>query len=166
MNTSEIKNRTVYVLCRTDKSEDGSDLYIGSTSRSLKERLRCHKKGAERLKYRNIRLYKRMNDSENWKIIPLVTFACGQKTIFEFERDWIQIFKTDLNMIFPVTDREKYGTECHKNNRDAILKRQAGYRKANRDAISRKDAEYRKITSRLRNTIATCVIFHLDIERI
>ena len=81
MSADEIKNRTVYVLCRKDKPEDGTDLYIGSTSQPLKERLRCHKKDAQRLKNGNIRLYKRMNENglENWKIIPLLTFACDKK---------------------------------------------------------------------------------------
>ena len=146
MSADEIKNRTVYVLCRTDKPEDGTDLYIGSTSQPLKERLRCHKKDAQRLKNGNIRLYKRMNENglENWKIIPLLTFACDKKTIFEFERDWIQILKTDLNMILPVTDRKKYKAEYRKNNKDAIRKRDAEHYGAKRDAILRQCTEYRK----------------------
>ena len=113
MNASEIKNRIVYVLCRTDKPEDGTDLYIGTTSQPLKERLRSHRKNARKFKMlgkEGNKLFSRMNDIGvwNWNIIPLVMFACDQKIIFEFERDWIQILKTDLNMIFPVTDRKKY----------------------------------------------------------
>ena len=50
MSADEIKNRIVYVLCRTDKPEDGSDIYIGSTSQPLKERLRCHRKNARNFK--------------------------------------------------------------------------------------------------------------------
>ena len=106
MNASEIKNRTVYVLCRTDKPEDGTDIYIGSTSWPLKERMWEHRYSAKKFKRRgrseNNRLYKRMVDVGiyNWRLIPLVTFACNQKTIFEFERDWIQVLRTDLNMVF------------------------------------------------------------------
>ena len=80
----------------------------------------------------------------NWNIIPLVTFACNQITIFEFERDWIQILKTDLNMIFPVTDRKKYEAEYRKNNKDIIRKRCAGHYEANKDAILRQCTKYRK----------------------
>ena len=50
MSADEIKNRTVYVLFRTDKPEDGSDIYIGSTSQPLKERLCEHKKKARKFK--------------------------------------------------------------------------------------------------------------------
>ena len=147
MSADEIKNRTVYMLCRTDKPGDGTDIYyIGSSSHPLKERLRCHKKDAQRPRNENNRLYVRMLriGLKNWKIILLVTFSCDQKTIFEFERDWIQILRADLNMIFPITDRKKYKADYHQNNRDAILKRQAGYRMANRDILLKKDKEYRK----------------------
>ena len=142
----EIKNRTVYVLCRTDKPEDGTDLYIGSTSRPLKERLWDHKKKARKFKmlgYReNNKLFTRLNDVglSNWKIIPLVTFACDQKSIFEFEQDWIKILKTDLNTFFPVTDWKEYDAEYRKNNKDIIRK----YYIANRDSILRQCTEYRK----------------------
>ena len=43
MSANEIKNRTVYMLCRTDKTEDdGTDIYVGSTSKSLEKRLCEH----------------------------------------------------------------------------------------------------------------------------
>ena len=39
-----IKNRTVYMLCRKDKSEDdGLDFYVGSTSQTLEQRLSGHR---------------------------------------------------------------------------------------------------------------------------
>ena len=149
MSADEIKNRTVYVLCRKDKPEDGTDLYIGSTSQPLKERLRCHRENARKFKMlgkEGNKLFSRMNDVRlwNWNIIPLVTFACDQKTIFEFERDWIQILRTDLNMVLPITDRKKYKAEYRKNNKDVIRKRNAEHYEANRDAILRQRTEYRK----------------------
>ena len=67
-----------------------------------------------------------------------------QKTIFKFERDWIQILKTDLNMIFPVTDRKKYEAEYRKNNKDIIWKRGAEHYEANKNNILRQQSEYRK----------------------
>ena len=64
--SDEIKNRTVYMLCRKDKPEDGTDLYIGSTSRPLKERLWDHKKKARKFKMlgysEDNKLFTRMND--------------------------------------------------------------------------------------------------------
>ena len=38
MSADKIKNRTVYMLCRTDKPDDGTDIYIGSTSVPLGRR--------------------------------------------------------------------------------------------------------------------------------
>ena len=61
--SDEIKDRIVYMLCRKDKKEDdGLDLYIGSTSRPLKERLREHKKNTRCLGKENYRLYIRMRE--------------------------------------------------------------------------------------------------------
>ena len=87
-------------------------------------------------------------------MIPLLTFACDQKTIFEYERDWIQILNADLNMISPVTDRKKYKAEYRKNNKDVIRKRGAEHYVANRGAILRKQAEYRK--NNVQNKVHHC----------
>ena len=55
----EIKNRTVYMLCKKDKSEDdGLDVYVGSTSQTLEQRLSGHRKDAQKLRNENNRLYK------------------------------------------------------------------------------------------------------------
>ena len=52
----------------------------------------------------------------NWKIIPLLTFACDQKTIFEFEREWVLATGASLNKYPPVTDN-KYKAGWHTNNK-------------------------------------------------
>ena len=172
MNASEIKNRTVYVLCRTDKPEDGTDFYIDSTSRPLKERLWEHRYSAKNFMKRgfseNNKLFTRMSDVgiRNWQLIPLVTFACDQKNIFECERDWIQILRTDLNMIFPVTDRKKYEIEYRKNNKDIIRKRKAEHYEANKDIILRKEAEYRKNNVVVRNIIVRYANVRVSLKKI
>ena len=94
MNASEIKNWTVDVLCRKDKPEDGTDLYIGSTSRFLKERLWEHQKKVRKFKMLgysvNNKLFSRMSDVgiRNWNIIPLVKFSCHKKKPFS-SANWI-----------------------------------------------------------------------------
>ena len=111
------------MLCRKDKTgDDGTDLYIGSTSQPLEERLRCHKKDAQRSRNVNNRLYKRMGQIglQNWKIIPLVTFVCVQKTIFGFEKQWIDLIGADLNVRSPITDRKKYNAGYYLGNKKAI----------------------------------------------
>ena len=102
---NDIKPRTVYLMRRTDKEEDdGKDLYIGSTSQTLKKRLQDHTHNA---KICNTKLYKRMQEigPENWTIEPLLTFSCDKKTIYDFEREWIKLIKPDLNVLSPVREK-------------------------------------------------------------
>ena len=96
--TSEIKQRTVYQIVRTDKPNDGTDIYVGSTSLSLKKRLSVHRYHA---KVCNGKLYTRMQEVGiyNWEIIPLLTYSCDKKTIRGFEQQWVELLKSDLNMI-------------------------------------------------------------------
>ena len=130
MSAEEIKNRTVYMLCRTDKTEDdGVDIYVGSTSIPLKERLRCHQKHARCFKElgckENNKLFSRMNDVgiKNWKVILLLTFSCDQKTIFGFERAWIKTTGADLNTYLPIREegtRKEYFANYRENNRTLV----------------------------------------------
>ena len=67
MSGDEIKNRTVYVLTRTNKADDDdSDIYVGSTSKPLERRLAGHiqlaKNFIERGCSENNRLFVRMNE--------------------------------------------------------------------------------------------------------
>ena len=109
--SGEIKNRTVYMLCRTHKPEDGTDIYIGSTSQSLPQRFSQHKQDTgnpSRLKYHGggSRLYQRMREVgvHNFKIVPLLTFACNRDTIFEFEREWVKAIGANLNTFSPISE--------------------------------------------------------------
>ena len=73
----------------------GLIIYVGSTSQPLRKRLCEHRYRAKNFLKQdyceNNRLYTRMVTVGimNWKVIPLLTFACDQKTIFEFEREWV-----------------------------------------------------------------------------
>ena len=69
---NDIKPRIVYLLRRTDKEDDGTDIYIGSTSKILKERLHDHRGNVKRY---NSRLYTRMREIGKymWEIIPLLS---------------------------------------------------------------------------------------------
>ena len=140
----EIKNRTVYMLCRKGKTgEDGVDLYIGSTSRSLKERLVEHRYCAKNNGCS--KLHKRMGEVglQNWKIVPLITFACDKKTIFEFEKQWVNSTGANLNTRSPVTDRKEYNASYYLENKKAINKRHVAYREANKKNILEQQAAYR-----------------------
>ena len=123
--TDEIKNRTVYMLCRTDKPEDGTGIYVGSTSQSLPQRLSEHKykAGNQSRFYGNSKLYKKMREVgvHNWKIVPLLTFACNRDTIVAFEEQWVKATGADLNTISPVNEdvaKKEYNRRYYKKNKE------------------------------------------------
>ena len=68
----------------------------------------------------------------NWNVIPLLTFACDQKTIFEFEREWVKATTAGLNTYSPATNQKQYRAEYYKENKDAIKQYQAAYYKENK----------------------------------
>ena len=146
--SNEIKLRTVYKLVRTDKPEDGTDVYVGSTSLTLKKRLRIHRYDAKR---KCSKLYTKMNDVGiySWKIIPLLTFSCNQKTIREFERRWCETIGADLNMISAIITKEEKRennlrnyAKYYKSNKDTILRKKTEYRKLNKETIKQKQTKY------------------------
>ena len=105
--TTEIKPRIVYKLVRTDKPEDGTDVYVGSTSKSLKLRLQQHRKDSKRCKNK---LYTRIKEVgvDNWGILPLLIHVCNQEEIREFERCWIALLSPDLNTYSPLDTNNKW----------------------------------------------------------
>ena len=138
MSANEIKQRIVYVLTRKDKDDDDdTDIYVGSTSKPLNGRLRCHKNDAQRLGNENNRLYKRMREVglENWEILPLLSRMCDIKTICEVEKEWVRILKADLNTNSPVREeetREEYQAAYYENNKETILQKQKKCRMNNK----------------------------------
>ena len=58
MSADEMKNRTVYMICRTDKVEDdGVDIYAGSTSSSLEKRLQEHRNSSRSKRDGGVKLH-------------------------------------------------------------------------------------------------------------
>ena len=113
---SGIKPRAVYKLVRTDKPEDdGTDVYVGSTSQSFKKRLEDHK-GAAKLS--DSKLYTRMREVGiyNWRILPLVVCPCDQDEIQTLERQWVEILNADLNVILPFKENNERNRERAKNH--------------------------------------------------
>ena len=81
--STEIKPRTDYLLHRTDKSDDGTDTYVGSTSQDLIHRLTRHHYAAthEDVREHNSKLNTRIRNVgiENWIITPLYISFIGKK---------------------------------------------------------------------------------------
>ena len=137
---NDIKPRTVYLLRRSDRPDNGDDRYVGSTSMKIMERLWCHRNGARDLtKYKNTKVYTRMREIgvNNWVIIPLLTFSCDKKTILEFEREWCNLLNANLNMKLAInTEEEK---KEHKS------RAYAKYYASTKGKIIQRGAEYQKL---------------------
>ena len=119
--SSEIKQRVVYLLRRTDKDDDGTDVYVGSTSKTLRERLWDHRGEATRTGNENNRLYTKMREVGlgNWEMIPLLSFTCDKKTIMEFEKEWCNALNADLNTYSPISgfeNKREYDADYYKFN--------------------------------------------------
>ena len=122
----KIKERTVYMLCRTDKAEDdGTDVYVGSTSCPLGRRFAVHKQRAgnpSNFKYYGTsKLYERMREVgvQLGKIVPLLTLACGRKIICEFEREWVKALNANLNTFLSINEEKReYMIKYHKKNKE------------------------------------------------
>lgn len=148
---TDVKYRIVYVLTRTNKADDDdTDIYVGSTSQSLEQRLRIHRHDAKRPGNKNNRLYVRMNEVgiENWEILPLLGRTCDKKQAYELEKKWIRVLSADLNTYSPIREeatKKEYDANRYKVNKDAIRQQQAGYRMANKEAnVSQQQVKYRK----------------------
>jgi hypothetical protein len=134
------------------------DNYIGSTTQTLKERLRLHDKQS-RDSGKNSKTNKAIREYgvDNFSIEPL--FIRTVKKIHklrEFEGRTIEKRQPTLNMRITglffnkdgIWNEKLSASDWYQKNKDRISKQQAEYRKENRDKISKYDAErYRKKTT-------------------
>ena len=115
--TSESKcKRIVYLMERTDKFYDGTDIYIGSTSKTLMGRLKEHQRHS---KICDSKFYTRMQEVGiyNWKITLLETIPlCDKREIFILEKKYIEKLKPDLNKNFPVKENNEKDRERAKKH--------------------------------------------------
>ena len=133
--------RTVYLLCN-ENLDLGRDVYVGSTSQTLSQRLCEHKRHAKQQRRANYKLYKRMREVglENWIIRPLLSLEstmCSRDDIRKFEKMWCEIFNVDLNTLSPITsaeERREREVLRYKENRDVILRKKAIRYETNRDS--------------------------------
>ena len=124
-------------MWRNDKVFDGTDVYVGSTSKPLSVRLSEHRSRAKGSGYENNKLYERMRavGADKWKVTLLLSRMCDKNTIRLLEREKCSELNTDLNTLSPITTPEEkrlHKTDYREKNKDALLKYAADYRKANR----------------------------------
>ena len=150
MANNEIRTRTVYFLTKRVPDEN-YDVYVGSTSLRLTERLQKQKSKAKHEKFGKSKVFKRMIEVglENWMIVPLLTLDCTKEEIRSFERKWCELLEADLNTYSPFVSKEEtregykaYSASYRAANREKILERKRAYNAANREKINEKQRAY------------------------
>ena len=124
---SGTKQRVVYLMRRTDKVSNGTDVYIGSTSQPLRQRLREHRYCS---KICDSKFYTRVRETgaKNWEIISLETVPlCDEEKILALEKEWIERLKPDLNKNFPVRKNNERSRESARRHRLRSLEEKRYY---------------------------------------
>ena len=163
----ENKLKTVYLLKRTDKPDDGTDIYVGSTSGTLRRRLREHKSLSKIKRGCNIKLYRKMCEVGlgSWEIVPLLSFMCDKKTICEFEKEWCNALNADLNMRFPFSgfdNKKEYLANYRESNKETIKQQITEYYKVNKETIKQQRGNYRGLNKQ--NKVYHCDVCDKSIE--
>ena len=149
-----VKRRTVYCISKKVKDEN-YDVYVGSTSQSLAERLRKHKVKvrANLPEYANNKFYNRILSVglDAWEIKPLLVLECDRNEIRKFERKWVELLEADLNTNSPFQTEDEYNEykkeykkHYYEQNRDEIRQKQANYYKQNKDEVRQRQTDYYK----------------------
>ena len=113
---NEIKVRKVYLLERTNKFfDDGTDVYVGSTSGPLRKRLSEHRRHS---RVCDSKLYTRMKETgiSNWKIKPLSIHKCNKEEIRGYEKIQIEKLKPDLNKNIPLRENNEKNRESSRKH--------------------------------------------------
>ena len=96
----------MYILTKKVPDEN-DDVYIGSTTMSMKSGMSMHKYDCQNEKfYGTSKLYVRMRQVglEKWGITPLFEKTCKKDEIRKLEKKWVEFLDADLNMISPFLD--------------------------------------------------------------
>ena len=108
------------------------DIYIGSTTQKLCERMRNHRNDHKSKLHFNFPIYKafREHGVENFFIELIEKCPCNDKDeLMKTEGNYIRTLKSSLNArIAGRTDKEYYG-----DNRDILLQKQREYNENNRE---------------------------------
>lgn len=140
----------IYKLCCKDPNI--VDIYVGHTT-DFKSRCYSHKKSCNNPNDKNYNEYKyqfiRANGGwDNWDMIIIKTFSCGNKREAEAEENRImRELKATLNKYRPfITQDEKkeYYKKYNEEHKDEINERQKQYYYENKDEISEQKKQYRE----------------------
>lgn len=140
------KDGKIYkIVCNTT-----DEMYIGSTIKTLKERLTQHKVDNNSCISRNIIV------RDNYKIDLIKEYPCNSKYELEEEERKYILENKCINITIPHRTKEEYyennkdkileqNKEWRDNNKEEILKQKKEYYENNKKTILEKNKEYRKI---------------------
>ena len=142
----DIKERTVYCISKI-VPDDIYDMYVGSTSRPLRDRLSIHKCLATLSSNTNNKFYMRMNEVglDKWEIKPLLILNCDKEQIRKFEKKWLKILEADLNTYSPhrtKNDIRQQQKKFYIEHKEQILQKNRKYYEENKNAIIHKNINY------------------------
>lgn len=115
------KNAKIYMI----KSQDHEQVYIGSTTYTLKQRLQSHFKDLRRNKYCTAQ---DLLKTDNYEMILIEEFPCNtMNELKQRERFFIENFNT-INKVIPLQTQKEY----YYKNRDKLLQyKKDRYKKKN-----------------------------------
>jgi group I intron endonuclease len=125
-----------------------NELYIGSTIKTLSQRMAKHRQDSKQERCQNYKIYKAFEEIgvEHFKIVLLEECLCVNRDQLRAKEDhYIQLLKPAYNMISAVLNLEnqkKNRAEHYDTNKDDILTRNKEYYNANADKILKQKAEY------------------------
>ena len=109
------------MLITKNVPDENYDMYVGSTSLSLIERLSKHKYKSKLPYYKDSRFYHCLREVglNKWNIKALFVHTCSKNEIKQYERKWIELLQANLNTNSPLLDEKSHKdrlVEVHKRN--------------------------------------------------
>lgn len=131
--------------------DDNTKIYVGSTIKSLEERLKGHKRNAKQEQCINRLLFKEVNnDWTNWYIELYENYSCSsKKELLKREGEIIKLIGT-LNKVIPGRNMKDY----RKDNAEEIKEYKIQYRIKNEEKEKEQTKQYRiKNTDKIKEKV-------------
>jgi hypothetical protein len=134
-------------------SSDSSRFYIGSTTTTMKQRLRHHINASKiDSSRRNSKWNLYIRNNTNLLLLEFLVLVIfdDKKDLLWIEREYIELLKPEMNVLLPIVSEEekiirnkKIRTLYNDKNKDYISQRQKQYNKDHKDKI--KEKKYKEV---------------------
>ena len=136
---------------------DNKNIYIGSTTNFVNRKNRhknCYNNPNDK-KY-HLKMYENIRENggwEMWNMIEIEKYPCFDKNeSLKREREWIEYYKSKLNIILPTRTDKEYGIEYYQKNKEKINEYHNQYRDHNKEKL----IEYEKIRNKTKIKCDKC----------